>query len=83
MNDQFHIYRLEWEPDQYQVFVDNEHVFTFKNEGTGFKEWPFDKRFHLLLNVAVGGGWGGKMGIDDSIFPQSMVVDYVRVYQKI
>lgn len=81
--NKFHVYILEWEPDQYKVFVDSVHYFTFKNEGTGFNEWPFDKRFHLLLNVAVGGSWGGKMGIDDSIFPQSMVVDYVRVYQKI
>lgn len=81
--NKFHVYTMEWSPDQYKVFVDSVHYFTFKNEGTGFKEWPFDKRFHLLLNVAVGGGWGGKMGIDDSIFPQSMVVDYVHVYQKI
>jgi hypothetical protein len=35
----------------------------------------------LLMNIAVGGNWGGKMGIDDSIFPQSMEVDWVRVYQ--
>jgi hypothetical protein len=44
--------------------------------------WPFDQRFHLIMNIAVGGTWGGVRGIDDSIFPQSMVVDYVRVYQK-
>jgi len=44
--------------------------------------WHFDKRFHLLLNVAVGGNWGGKMGVDDSVFPQQMLVDYVRVYKK-
>ncbi len=80
--DEFHVYKLEWEPNQYRVFVDDLHFFTFKNEGTGSDEWPFDKRFHLLLNVAVGGNWGGKFGIDDSVFPQSMVVDYVRVYQK-
>lgn len=46
-----------------------------------FREWPFDKRFHLLLNIAVGGNWGGARGIDDSIWPQTMEVDYVRVYQ--
>lgn len=80
--DEFHLYQLEWGPEQYSVFVDGEHVFTFENEGTGYKEWPFDKRFHLLLNVAVGGNWGGLKGIDYSIFPRSMEVDYVRVYQK-
>lgn len=77
----FHNYTLEWEPEQYRVYVDDILYFTFKNEGTGYKEWPFDKRFHLLLNVAVGGNWGGKQGIDNSIFPRSMVVDYVRVYR--
>ena len=80
--DEFHVYQLEWEPDQYKVSVDDIHYFTFKNEGTGSNEWPYDKRFHLLLNVAVGGDWGAAKGIDESIFPQSMVVDYVRVYQK-
>lgn len=81
-SDTFHVYALEWEPQQYRVYVDDKHYFTFKNEGTGPGEWPFDKRFHLLLNVAVGGNWGGQQGINDTIFPQSMQVDYVRVYQK-
>jgi beta-glucanase (GH16 family) len=77
----FHVYALEWDATEYRVYVDDVLYFTFKNEGTGYKAWPFDKRFHLLLNVAVGGNWGGAQGIDDSIFPRSMVVDYVRVYQ--
>jgi beta-glucanase (GH16 family) len=80
--DEFHLYQLEWEPEQYKVFVDGEHFFTFANEGTGPDEWPYDKRFHLLLNLAVGGTWGGSKGIDTTIFPRSMEVDYVRVYQK-
>jgi len=77
----FHVYALEWEATEYRVYVDNTLYFTFKNEGTGPKVWPFDKRFHLLLNVAVGGNWGGAQGIDDTIFPRTMIVDYVRVYQ--
>lgn len=77
----FHVYALEWEVSEYRVYVDDTLYFTFKNEGTGYKVWPFDKRFHLLLNVAVGGNWGGAQGIDDSVFPRTMVVDYVRVYQ--
>ena len=79
---QFHNYSLEWEANEYRIYVDNKLYFTFRNEETGYKAWPFDKRFHLLLNVAVGGNWGGQQGIDDTIFPRSMVVDYVRVYQK-
>lgn len=52
------------------------------SEGAGYKVWPFDKRFHLLLNIAVGGSWGGLQGVDEDIFPQQMIVDYVRVYEK-
>ena len=77
----FHVYALEWEVKEYRVYVDNKLYFTFKNEGTGYKAWPFDKRFHLLLNVAVGGNWGGAQGVDNTIFPRQMVVDYVRIYQ--
>ncbi|RLD79980.1 MAG: glycoside hydrolase family 16 protein, partial [Bacteroidetes bacterium] len=63
-------------------YVDSTLYFTFKNKGTGYKEWPYDKRFHLLLNVAVGGNWGAVEGVDDRIFPQEMIIDYVRVYKK-
>ncbi|MDP2887726.1 MAG: glycoside hydrolase family 16 protein [Bacteroidota bacterium] len=79
---EFHNYILEWEASEIRVYVDSKLYFTFKNQGTGFMAWPFDKRFHLLLNIAVGGTFGGPLGIDDRIFPQSMVIDYVRVYQK-
>lgn len=78
---EFHVYAVEWELKEFRVYVDNKHYFTYRNEGSGYKVWPFDKRFHLLLNVAVGGNWGGAQGIDDSVFPRTMVVDYVRVYQ--
>ncbi|MHA7111376.1 glycoside hydrolase family 16 protein [Sunxiuqinia elliptica] len=80
--DEFHTYQLEWEPDELRAYIDGQHFFTFQNEGTGTDAWPFDQRFHLLLNVAVGGTWGGAKGIDSAIFPRSMEVDYVRVYQK-
>jgi len=79
---EFHSYILEWEANEYRAYIDDKLIFTFQNEKTGFQAWPFDKRFHLLLNVAVGGNWGGAKGIDDTIFPRSMVVDYVRVYQR-
>lgn len=77
----FHVYALEWGTSEYRVYIDDILYFTFKNEGAGYKVWPFDKRFHLLLNIAVGGNWGGQRGIDETIFPRSLVVDYVRVYQ--
>lgn len=78
----FHSYILEWENNELRFYVDSKLYHTYKNEGAGFQVWPFDQRFHLILNIAVGGTFGGVQGIDDSIFPQSMVIDYVRVYQK-
>lgn len=80
--DQFHIYSIEWFENRIDFFIDGGKVFTFENSLMGKAEWPFDKRFHLLLNVAVGGNWGGQKGIDDSIFPASMIIDYVRVYKQ-
>lgn len=79
----FHLYRVDWTPYAIRGYYDNVLVFEFVNEGTGYKVWPFDKRFHLLLNLAIGGDWGGAQGIDDSIFPQKMDVDYVRYYKMI
>ncbi len=79
--DEFHIYTIEWTPEKIGFLLDNKVYHSFKNENKTEAEWPFDQKFHLKLNVAVGGGWGGAQGIDDSIFPQQMVVDYVRVYQ--
>lgn len=78
----FHLYALEWDENEYRLYMDDNHYFTFENEGTGFKEWPFDKRFHLLLNLAIGGNWGGKEGIDDSLFPHKFLIDYVRIYKQ-
>jgi len=74
---------LEWTPEKIEFLLDGEVYNSFQNEHKTTAEWPFDQEFHLKLNLAIGGGWGGQKGIDDSIFPQQMVVDYVRVYQKI
>lgn len=77
----FHVYAIEWTVDSISFYIDKVLYHIFKNEHTGSEAWPFDKEFHLLLNIAVGGNWGGKFGVDDKIFPQKMEVDYVRVYQ--
>jgi len=79
--DQFHTYSIEWSAAKIDFFLDDTLYLTFKNTGKGSEEWPFDQKFHLLLNLAVGGNWGGAKGLDESVFPKSMVVDYVRVYQ--
>ena len=79
----FHLYRVDWTPYAIRGYFDDVKVFEFANEGTGYKAWPFDKKFHLLLNIAVGGDWGGSQGVDASIWPQKMEVDYVRYYKMI
>lgn len=79
----FHDYRVDWTPYAIRGYFDNTLVFEFTNEGKTYKEWPFDKRFHILINLAVGGDWGGAQGIDDSIFPQKFEVEYVRYYKMI
>ena len=81
--DQFHLYRVDWTPDAIRGYIDDALVLEFPNEGKGYKVWPFDQRFHLLMNIAVGGDWGGKEGVDDTVFPASMQVDYVRAYKLI
>lgn len=79
--DAFHVYTAEWDRERLRIFVDDREYFSFANEHTGHDTWPFDAPFHLLLNIAVGGNWGGKQGVDDATFPLRMEVDYVRVYQ--
>ncbi|MGC1484545.1 MAG: glycoside hydrolase family 16 protein [Candidatus Acidiferrum sp.] len=78
----FHLYAVEWEPGMVRFYVDSSLYATFNSS-----QWPvggmwvFDHPFFIILNLAVGGDWPGRP--DASIrFPQSMLVDYVRVYTK-
>ncbi|WP_430813387.1 glycoside hydrolase family 16 protein [Carboxylicivirga sp. RSCT41] len=82
VDTQFHNYILEWTPDTMKAFVDEQQYFAYGNEGLGVDKWPYEKPFYLLLNVAVGGAWGSVEGIDTLAFPQTMEVEYVRIYQK-
>lgn len=82
VDENFYVYALEWSPERIDMFVDDVHYFTYVNEGTGWQSWPYDHPYNLILNVAVGGAWGRAGGpIDESVFPQRMLVDYVRVYE--
>ena len=78
----FHNYGMIWNADTIQFYVDDNIYYTFKNEGT-WQKWPFDQRFHLLLNIAFGGDWGGAQGIDENISSTKMLIDYVHVFQTI
>jgi beta-glucanase (GH16 family) len=78
----FHVYSIEWTNNQVIWSIDSVQYFSYFDPRLGQDAWPYYKDFFMILNVAVGGNWGGQKGIDDSIFPQQMLVDYVRVYQK-
>ncbi len=80
--DKFHVYKMEWNAESIRIFVDDKEYFRFANEHSGRDGWPFDQPAHLLLNIAVGGDWGGQKGVDENIWPQKMEVDYVRVFQE-
>lgn len=79
----FHVYGIEWTEEKIDFFVDDLVYFSFNNTPE-FKsqEWPFDKPFYLIINLAIGGNWGGKHGINQNIYPAQFVIDYVKVYQK-
>lgn len=76
---EYHVYACEWTPDVIRMYIDGNHYFSFNNQGSWTK-WPFNKRFHILLNTAVGGNWGGVEGVDNTAFPTQFIIDYVRVY---
>jgi beta-glucanase (GH16 family) len=96
--DDFHTYAVEWEEGEIRWYVDDVHFATQRDTGwysqymqdDNLKDAPvgapFDRhsKFHLLLNLAVGGNWAGNVnntGIDESVFPQKLLVDFVRVYE--
>jgi beta-glucanase (GH16 family) len=81
-SEEFHLYGIEWNADSIKLSIDSNNYISFANEHTGYDAWPFDNKMFLILNIAVGGNWGGQKGIDDSIWPQQMLIDYVRVWQK-
>lgn len=78
----FHCYAIDWSPEKIDFLLDGRVYYTFTNEHKSTQEWPFNQPFYLILNLAVGGNWGGRKGIDETIFPATMEVDYVRVYKK-
>lgn len=80
--DDFHLYAVEWDADTIRFFIDATNYATFKREQwPAGAQWPFDHKFFVILNLAVGGDWPGPPDAA-TVFPQQMLVDYVRVYSK-
>ena len=78
--NKFHIYAMEWTPDYITFFVDGKKIYHYQPEQKNADNWPFDKPAYFIFNIAIGGNSGGE--IDNSIFPNSMIIDWVKVYQK-
>ena len=78
----FHVYQLDWRPHSITIGVDGHGILrTLDNVPGGKGAWPYFTPFRMILNLAIGGDWGGEKGIDDRSMPQEMEVDYVRVWQ--
>lgn len=75
----FHTYGVDWTKDKMDFYVDGTIVYTFNPTNKTEAEWPFDQPFYCILNVAIGGNFGGPH-VDDTIFPQEFIIDYIKVY---
>ena len=81
VQDAFHDYKMIWRPEGISFFVDDVHYVTFeKKAGEPVESWPFDKPYYLILNIAVGGMWGGQIHEPD--LPYIMDITKVEVYQE-
>lgn len=80
VEDDFHVYRIDWNADQIDFSIDNALVYSFSPEVKNDETWPYNKPFYLLLNMAIGGNFGGPE-VDDSIFPAQFIIDYIKIYK--
>ncbi|HOX82780.1 MAG TPA: family 16 glycosylhydrolase, partial [Chryseolinea sp.] len=78
LGDQFHVYSIVWTPTEIKWYMDNVRYHVIDITPIGLTE--FKKKFFFIFNVAVGGEWAGSPD-NTTVFPQRMVVDYIRVFQ--
>jgi len=81
MHDAFHTYGIIWTPERIEAYVDDQPYFEYSDTSTELA-WPFNEPQNLILNLAMGGGWGGAQGLDSTITQQQFVLDYVRVFAR-
>lgn len=82
MGLRFHVYSIIWNTEKIDFLLDDKIYYSYANDGTGPASWPFDQSFYLIMNISVGGNFGGAKGVEEeNIWPQRMEIDYVRVYQ--
>lgn len=80
-NTAFHTYSLEWSPEYLSYQIDGVEYYRVANDHTGYQSWPYDQPYYLIMNLAVGGSWGGYKGVNNSSMPWQFKIDYVRIYQ--
>jgi len=78
---EFHTYAVEWTPKEIKMLVDDVPYYLY-DKNANEKEFPFTKAQNIILNLAMGGGWGGAKGMDSTVVSQKFVIDYVRVFEK-
>ncbi len=81
IEDDFHVYKADWSKEQISFYIDKKLVYTYNPEQKNDRTWPYNKPFYMVLNMAIGGNFGGPE-IDNSIFPQEFLIDYIRVYKQ-
>lgn len=81
LENAYHLYSMIWKKKRIQFLLDNKVIFTYDKRTNSSSEWPFNKDFHLLLSLAVGGVEGGSFGVDETGFPKRMEIDYIRYYE--
>ena len=79
---EFHTYAIEWTAQNITTYVDGKKQLSYDNRGLGRDDWPYNDPFYVIFNLAWGGDWGGSQGVDETAFPVTMEIDYIRVYQK-
>lgn len=85
VEQEFHVYGMNWTDGKIEFYLDapsNVYLSFNPADKSNPRIWPFDRELYLILNIAVGGDWGGMRGVDDSVFPKEMEIDYVRIFKK-
>lgn len=80
--DDWHVIGFNWTKDKMEWLVDDRVYCRITNPNTNWGDWPYDHDFHLILNLAFGGNWGGQGGIKPEALPVDFLVDYVRVFKE-
>jgi beta-glucanase (GH16 family) len=80
MNNEYHIYSIEWLDSGISILIDGKKYFDYHDTSNSLT-WPFNKPQNLILNLAMGGGWGGAKGMDPEMKSVKFILDYVRVYE--